>query len=101
MLKRGRIIWFKCRSCHALEVDGPHKVGPSLNGLMGSPAATKEGFVYSKAMMDSGVIWDEKSLDAFIQKPTAYIKGTKMAFIGIKKESDRQALIKYIKENAQ
>ena len=101
MLKRGRIMWFKCRSCHELGVDKPHKVGPNLNGLIGSPAAAKEGFVYSNAMVNSGVVWDEDALDAFILKPTDYIQGTKMAFVGIKKESDRQALIKYIKENAK
>lgn len=101
MLKRGRIVWFKCRSCHELGVNGPHKVGPNLNGLMGAEAAKKEGFVYSKAFQESGIVWNDEALDAFITKPTSYVKGTKMAFVGIKKESDRKALIKYIRKEAK
>jgi len=101
LLKRGRIVWFKCRSCHETSADGPNKVGPNLHGLMDAEAGVKDGFVYSQALLDSGIVWDEESLDAFIEKPTAYVKGTKMAFIGIKKESDRKALIEYIKETTK
>jgi cytochrome c len=101
MLKRGRIVWFKCRSCHELGADGPHKVGPNLHQIMGATAGVKPGFVYSEAMKASGVVWDEDTLDAFIKKPTDYIKGTKMAFVGIRKESDRDALIAYMIENSE
>jgi len=101
LLKRGRIVWFKCRSCHETSLEGPHKVGPNLHALMGATAGQKEGFVYSEVMKESGVIWNEETLDAFIEKPTGFIKGTKMAFVGIKKESDRQAVIAYIKENTK
>jgi len=101
LLKRGRIVWFKCRSCHEYTVEGPHKVGPNLNGLIGAKAGVKEGFVFSEALKDSGIVWDVESLDAFIEKPSAYVKGTKMAFVGIKKESDRQALIAYMQENTK
>lgn len=101
LLKRGRVVWFKCRSCHELDVDGRHKVGPNLNGIIGANAAQKEGFVYSDAMTNSGVVWDVQSLDAFIKKPSAFVKGTKMAFVGVSKESDRQAVIKYMEENAK
>lgn len=101
LLKRGRIVWFKCRSCHETSVDGPHKVGPNLHALMGASAGVKDGFVFSDAMKNSGITWDEKTLDKFIEKPTDLVKGTKMAFIGIKKESDRKALIAYIQENTK
>jgi len=101
ILKRGRIVWFKCRSCHETSVDGPHKVGPNLHGLMGAQAAAQEGFVYSKALKNSEIVWNDETLDAFIEKSATYIKGTKMAFVGIKKESDRQAVIAYIKENTK
>jgi cytochrome c len=100
LLKRGKIVWFKCRSCHELSVDGPHKVGPNLNGIIGAQAAKKEGFVYSKPMVDAGIVWDDASLDAFVTKPTTFVKGTKMAFVGIKKEYDRKALIEYIRQEA-
>jgi len=49
-------------------------------------------------MVDSGIVWDDETLDAFLEKPAQYVKGTKMAFVGVRKESDRQALIAYIKE---
>jgi len=101
MLKRGRIVWFKCRSCHELGADGPHKVGPNLNGLMGAKAAAKDDFVYSKAFQESEIVWNDETLDAFIAKPASYVKGTKMAFVGIKKESDRKALIEYIRKEAK
>jgi len=100
-LKRGKIVYFKCRSCHELGVNGPHKVGPNLNGMFGATAGQKEGFVFSKAMTESDVVWSEETLDAFIEKPTKFIPGTKMAFVGIRKESDRQALIKYLEENSK
>jgi len=101
LLKRGKIVWFKCRSCHETAEGRPHKVGPSLYGLMGAQAGVKEGFVFSDAMKNSGIVWNNDTLDAFIEKPASYIKGTKMAFVGISKESDRQALIKYIEENTK
>ena len=101
LLKRGKIVWFKCRSCHETSVSGPHKVGPNLNGLIGANAGVKEGFTFSDAMVNSGIVWNEETLDGFIEKPASYVKGTKMAFVGISKESDRKALIAYIKENTQ
>lgn len=98
LLKRGKIVWFKCRSCHETSVDGRHKVGPNLNGVFGATAGEKEGFVYSDAMKNSAIVWDAATLDAFIKKPTDLVKGTKMAFVGISKENDRQALLKYLEQ---
>ena len=86
LLKRGRIVWFKCRACHETDVGRPHKVGPNLHGLFGEPAAAQDDFSYSA------------SLDAFINKPADYVKGTTMAFIGINRASDRQAVIEYLRQ---
>lgn len=101
LLKRGKIVWLKCRSCHETSQDGKNKVGPNLYGLMGAEAGVSEEFVYSEALENSGVVWDEASLDAFLERPAAYIKGTKMAFVGIRKESDRKAVIEYIKKETK
>ena len=101
LLRRGRIVWIKCRSCHETSAEGPNKVGPSLYGIMQAKAGVKEGFVYSKALKNSEIVWTDESLDAFLEKPSSYVKGTKMAFVGIKNESDRQAVIAYIKENTK
>ena len=90
----------KCRTCHSLE-PGQNKVGPSLHGIMGRTAGTEEGYKYSTAMKDSGVVWDEASLDEYLAKPKEFIPKSKMVFAGFKKESDRQDVIAYLKEAAQ
>jgi len=98
LLKRGKVVWFKCRSCHETALGARHKVGPNLHALMGAKAGVAEGFAFSEAMISSGIVWNDETLDAFIEKPAKYVKGTKMAFVGIRKESDRKAVIAYIKE---
>lgn len=101
VLKRGGILFYQCRSCHELGVDGPHKVGPNLHGLMNAKAAAKEGFAYSDALINSGIVWDAETLDGFIENPAGYVRGTKMAFGGIAGPSDREALIAYLSENTK
>ena len=98
LLKRGRIVWFKCRACHETDVGRPHKVGPNLHGLFGEPAAAQDDFSYSASLSESGIIWNDETLDAFINKPADYVKGTTMAFIGINRASDRQAVIEYLRQ---
>jgi cytochrome c len=80
---------------------GKKKVGPSLHGIIGSPAGGMEGFKYSKAMMESGVEWTEENLDKYLTKPKEFIPGNKMIFPGLKTEQQRADVIAYIKEAAQ
>ena len=96
----GKKIFNKCKACHALEA-GKKKVGPSLHGIMGSPAGKMEGFKYSKAMMESGIEWTEENLDKYLTKPKEFIPGNKMIFPGLKKEQQRADVIAYIKEATQ
>ena len=94
---KGKKVYNKCKACHALKA-GKNKVGPTLHGLFGRKAATVPNFKYSKAMKASGVTWDEKSLRAYLKKPRKFIKGTRMAFAGIKKKKQMDNLVAYLKE---
>jgi cytochrome c len=97
---KGEKVYKKCKTCHSLEA-GKNKVGPHLNGVIGRQAGAVEGFKYSSAMADSGLVWDEETLDLFLAKPKEVVPKTKMAFPGLKKEADRQDVIVYMKEAGQ
>ena len=97
---KGKKVYNKCKACHALKA-GKNKVGPTLHGLFGRKAATVPSFKYSKAMKASGVTWDEESLRAYLKKPRKFIKGTRMAFAGIKKKNQMDNLIAYLKESTK
>ena len=94
---KGKKVYNKCKACHALKA-GKNKVGPTLHRLFGRKAATVPNFKYSKAMKASGVTWDEESLRAYLKKPRKFIKGTRMAFAGIKKKKQMDDLVAYLKE---
>lgn len=100
-LKRGKIQFLMCRSCHSLEKDGAHRVGPNLNGLFGANAGSKEGFNYSEAIKAKNIVWSRENLDKFITKPSDYVPGTIMAFAGVQNEKSRSALLDYLECNTQ
>ena len=87
-----------CAACHSFDKGGANKVGPNLYGVVGAPHAHAEGFAYSEALKGMhNVKWTEDELNHFLYNPKAYAKGTKMAFAGIKKDTDRAAVIAYLK----
>lgn len=96
-MERGAKLYKRCRACHTLDQGGKHKVGPNLWDIYGAKAGAKEGFNYSKVMAASEIIWDDATLDAYIKKPSAFMKGNRMSFVGIKKAEDRAALLLYMK----
>lgn len=96
----GEKVYKKCKACHALEA-GKNKVGPTLAGVFGRKAGGVDGFKYSKAMAESGIVWDEKTIDEFLAKPKDVVPKTRMAFPGLKKEQDRADLIAYLKQATQ
>jgi len=96
-LKLGKKKAKKCQACHVVGDKGG-KAGPPLNGVVGRKAGTVEGFDYSDAMKNSGLTWDEATLNTYLSdwaKKT--VPGTKMVFKGLKKEKYRKAVIAYLK----
>lgn len=94
----GEKVFNKCKACHTLEA-GKNKVGPSLNGVIGRAAGSIDGFKYSKAMQESGLTWNEETLEKFLTKPKDLVPGTRMAFAGLNKEDDIENVIAYLKAN--
>ncbi|MEX3007320.1 cytochrome c family protein [Hoeflea sp. TYP-13] len=97
----GEKLFKRCAACHTIEQGGSSKVGPNLWGIVGAPVAANEAYArkYSKAMKAHGGIWSPERLDAFLKKPKAEVKKTKMAFAGLKKDAARADLIAFL--NAQ
>ena len=92
----GKKVFKKCKACHyAAKVK--NKTGPHLVNLIGREAGTVEGYKYSKAMKSSGIVWNEDTLTAYLRAPKKYLKGTKMAFAGLRKDADIANVIAYLK----
>ncbi|MGI9499130.1 MAG: SH3 domain-containing protein [Geminicoccaceae bacterium] len=97
---RGEAVFYKCGSCHTT-VDGYHADGPSLHEVFGRRPAGARGFGYSRGMQAfaaEGNIWDEATLDRFIQRPAKVVRGTSMPFSGVRDPQDRKDLIAYIQQ---
>jgi len=96
---KGKKVFSKCRACHKV-VEGKHGVGPSLYGVVDREVASADGFKkYSKAMKAyaDGKVWSEELLDAYLENPKGVIKGTRMAFNGLKKPAQRADVIAYLR----
>lgn len=91
---KGAAIFKKCAACH--KVDGTNAVGPHLENVVGRPVASVEGFAYSDGMKAHGGDWTPEALFAFLAKPSAVVKGTKMTFAGLPKPEDRAEVIAYL-----
>ena len=105
IVKRGSLLYLQCVACHDVTASKPgdqegdvlQKVGPSLHGVLNRSAATQEGYQYSEALRKAGLIWEESTLDRWLQGPAALVPGTTMVYPGLPKESDRRALIAFLK----
>ena len=95
-LKRGEDVYTRCAACHAIEAN---RTGPQHCGLFGRRAGTAPGFDgYSKAMRASGIVWDEHSLNVFLQDPIKAVPGTAMGYAGVKDDKERAELIAWLRE---
>ncbi|KAJ56689.1 MFS transporter [Actibacterium mucosum KCTC 23349] len=99
LIADGQKVFKKCAACHKVGEGAKNASGPQLNGIVGRTIGGVEGFKYSKvfqAALEEGRVWDEAALTEFLAKPKSYMKGTKMAFSGLKKETDLTAVIAYL-----
>jgi len=90
---RGEQVYERCLACHALAYD---RVGPRHCGLIGRRAGSVQGFAYSEAMQQSGIVWNAKTLDRFLADPPGEVPGTTMTYAGVADARDRADLIAYL-----
>ena len=95
-MAHGEKVFKKCSACHMIVSDGKNMIGPNLWGVIGRTAGSVNDYKYSKAMVAYGKEWTFEEMNAYLIKPQKYIKGTKMAFAGLRKEKDRASVILYM-----
>lgn len=96
---RGEAVFQRCYACHSVEPGETGLTGPNLRGILGRAAATEPGFAYSEAMRAAArasLVWDARTLDAFIADPQAVVPGNGMGFFGLPDARDRADLIAFL-----
>ena len=96
----GEKIFKKCAACHSINQGGANKIGPALYNVVGRKIGGVANYKYSKAFVEYGKEWNFEELNGFLIKPSKWIKGTKMAYAGLRKEEDRASVIKYLNQNS-
>ncbi len=99
-LAHGEKVFKKCSACHSINKGGENKIGPALYNVLGRQVGGVEAYKYSSALVDYGKSWTFEEMNGFLRKPSSYIKGTKMAFAGLRKEKDRASVILYLNQNS-
>ena len=95
-LGHGEKVFKKCSACHMIASGGKNMIGPNLWNVIGRTAGSVSDYKYSKAMVAYGKEWTFEEMNSYLIKPQAYIKGTKMAFAGLRKEKDRASVILFM-----
>ncbi len=96
----GEKIFKKCAACHSIVKDGKNKIGPALYNVVGRKVGGVSDYKYSKALASYEKSWTFEELNGFLLKPAKWIKGTKMAYAGLRKEKDRASVIKYLNQSS-
>jgi cytochrome c len=97
----GSAVFKKCMACHQLGPNARNGIGPVLSGVVGQPAGQYPGYSYSSANKSSGLVWDEPTLTRYLRAPGDVVPGTKMTFLGLKKDQEVADVIAYLKRFAR
>ncbi len=95
-LAHGEKVFKKCSACHSIKSGGGNKIGPALYNVVGRKVGALDDYKYSKALAEYSKNWSFEELNGFLLKPKDWIKGTKMAYAGLRKEKDRASVILYL-----
>ena len=95
-VQHGEKVFKKCSACHMIAAGGKNMIGPNLWSVLGRETGSVSDYKYSKALIAYGKAWTFEEMNGFLIKPSAHIKGTKMAFAGLKKEKDRASVILFM-----
>ena len=99
-LATGEKVFKKCAACHSIIKGGKNNIGPALYNVVGRQVGVVSDYKYSKALSAYGKEWTFEELNGYLLKPAKWIKGTKMAFAGLRKEKDRASVILYLNQNS-
>lgn len=86
----------KCASCHTIEEGGANGTGPALWDTMGAAKQSHAGFNYSGALANTEGTWTWENMDAWLENPSGYARGTSMAFAGLKRDDERANVLAYL-----
>ena len=96
----GEKVFKKCAACHSINKGGKNNIGPALYNVVGRQIGVVNDYKYSKALSAYEKEWTFEELNGYLTKPAKWIKGTKMAFAGLRKEKDRASVILYLNQNS-
>ena len=99
-LAHGEKVFKKCAACHSIVKGGKNNIGPALYNVVNRQVGVVSNYKYSKALTEYGKNWTFEELNGYLIRPAKWIKGTKMAFAGLKKEKDRASVILYLNQNS-
>lgn len=92
----------RCRTCHSIR-EGDNRLGPSLHDIIGRKAGTSSGYAnYSQSLANSGIVWNEKTLNKFIEDPDAVVPGNNMnPYGGLQDAAERKEIVEYLKAQSE